>query len=448
MSFKDTKIVHDRDNRRHTFRKITVGIALLFACWAGPCDAQQGVNVLFIGNSYTEVNDLPQMVQQVAASMGDQLTWQSNTPGGCTFRQHCTNQSMSLICNGGWDIVVLQEQSQYPSFPQAQVEAEVFPYAKRLVDSIYAHNPCCEPMFYMTWGRKNGDARNASVFPVLGTYEGMDSMLCERYTYMAQQYDASLCPVGRVWRYLRENHAEIELYQADESHPSVAGTYAAACAFYTLFFHRDPNNITFGASLPEATASTIRAAAHSVVYEHLAQWQRPQPQAVFEILSVSGPTASFLSASRHADSLTWDFGDGTTATTPAADSLMMHTYSDASNYTVSLSASRHCMTDSHLLPVSITGDSTTGIPLSPEADGILVYPNPASEQVNIVLPEGMAQPTVTLCDLNGRRVAQQPPTSTGNRSIELDLNGLPNGEYLLHLSTATRSVARKIVINK
>ena len=174
-------------------------------CGTIPIQAQQTVNALFIGNSYTEVNNLPGMVQQIAASMGDLLTWQSNTPGGCTFNQHCSNHSMELICGGGWDIVVLQEQSQYPSFPQSQVEAEVFPYAKRLVDSVYAHNPCGEPMFYMTWGRKNGDAGNAPYFPVLGTYEGMDSMLCERYTYMAQQNDASLCPVGRVWRYLREN---------------------------------------------------------------------------------------------------------------------------------------------------------------------------------------------------------------------------------------------------
>lgn len=238
-----------------TFSPFKAALLTLTAlCGLLPCHGQQTVNVLFIGNSYTEANNLPQMVQQMAASTGDQLTYESNTPGACTFSQHCSNRSMTLICNGGWDIVVLQEQSQYPSFPQSQVAAEVFPYAERLVDSVYARNPCGEPMFYMTWGRKNGDAYNAQYFPVLGTYEGMDSMLCERYTYMAQHNDASLCPVGRVWRYLRENHAEIELYQSDESHPSMAGTYAAACAFYTMFFHRDPDSIAYDASLPAATA--------------------------------------------------------------------------------------------------------------------------------------------------------------------------------------------------
>lgn len=55
-----------------------------------------------------------------------------------------------MIRNGGWDFVVLQEQSQYPSFPQWQVETGVFPYAARLEDSVYAASPCAEPVFYMT----------------------------------------------------------------------------------------------------------------------------------------------------------------------------------------------------------------------------------------------------------------------------------------------------------
>ena len=66
---------------------------------------QQSKHVLFVGNSYTEVNNLPQMVANVALSMGDTLVYSSNTPGGCTLQQHCNNQSMTLIRQGGWDAV-------------------------------------------------------------------------------------------------------------------------------------------------------------------------------------------------------------------------------------------------------------------------------------------------------------------------------------------------------
>ena len=335
-----------------------IALVALFL-YAIAVSAQDGPRVLFIGNSYTEVNNLPQMVFNIANSMGDNMTYSSNTPGGCTFSQHCTNQSMQLICQGGWDVVVLQEQSQYPSFPQSQVEAEVFPYAERLVDSIYAHNPCAEPMFYMTWGRRDGDQNNAPYFPVLGTYEGMDSMLCLRYTYMAEANDASLCPVGRVWRYLRTNYPSIDLYASDGSHPSVAGTYAAACAFYTLIFHRDPSTITFNASLYASEASTIRSAVHNVVYNNLSQWQRPMPVVELQLLdTINSNTVWFRGTPQHADSLYWNFGDGTDTTTSANSSVaMQHIYSDSGIYTVTLTATRHCLTVSDTIT---TTDSTLG----------------------------------------------------------------------------------------
>ena len=254
--------------------KKLVSISLFFLCATMLLAQGERKRVLFIGNSYTDVNNLPQLVQRVAESVGDALEYQSNTPGGCTFQQHCTNRSMDLIRQGGWDVVVLQEQSQLPSFPQSQVEVEVFPYAQRLVDSVYAHCPDGEPMFYMTWGRKNGDQQNALYFPVLGTYEGMDSMLYERYLYMAREYDASVSPVGRVWRYLRANSPHIELYQSDESHPSMYGSYAAACTFYTMLFHRSPLTITYCPEIDETDAVTIREAVQRVVFDTLSFWLR------------------------------------------------------------------------------------------------------------------------------------------------------------------------------
>ena len=58
--------------------------------------------------------------------------------------------------DGNWDFVVLQEQSQYPSFPLWQVEQEVFPYANQLNELIHEYNECGNTVFFMTWGRKMG----------------------------------------------------------------------------------------------------------------------------------------------------------------------------------------------------------------------------------------------------------------------------------------------------
>lgn len=233
----------------------------------------QTKNVLFIGNSYTSVNNLPQLFADVAMSAGDTVFFDSNIPGGYTLQGHSVNAtSLAKIALGNWDYVVLQEQSQLPSFPNNQVATDVFPYAKLLDSIINVENVCSETVFYMTWGRKNGDASNCISWPPVCTYVGMDSLLNLRYKMMADSNNAILSPVGAVWKYLRQNFPLIDLYQTDESHPSLAGSYAAACCFYAALFRKDPTFITFNSTLSVSDAITIRNAAKLIVFDNLLSW--------------------------------------------------------------------------------------------------------------------------------------------------------------------------------
>ncbi|MCR4815912.1 MAG: T9SS type A sorting domain-containing protein [Bacteroidales bacterium] len=421
------------------FIRVAVAAWMLGLCVA---QAQESVSVLFVGNSYTAVNDLPQMTANIASNMGYGMTYESNTPGGCTFSQHCTNQSMTMIRNGGWDFVVLQEQSQYPSFPQEQVEAEVFPYAIRLVDSVYSNNRCAEPVFYMTWGRKNGDAGNAQFFPVLGTYEGMDSMLYERYMYMAEVNDASVCPVGRVWRYLRTNHPEIELYQSDGSHPSVEGTYAAACAFFVMFFGDNPEGITFVPSgMEQQNARKIRHAVHEVVFTRMSQWKRPLPRCEITSIETNDSEAYFVANTEHADSLIWNFGDGTTAA--YSTNTAAHHYTDTGRFEVTLVATRHCMTDTARVVVYIAGDtSQVGVvpTTSSESGDLTIRPNPATTMPTLTIDGVVISPEnadISITNAEGRPVPY--PTTTNGK--------LPSGLYLLHVVYNNRLFTGKFVIS-
>ncbi len=402
--------------------------------------AQQQRNVLFIGNSYTEVNNLPQMTADIAASMGHELHYQSNTPGGCTFQQHCHNQSMTLIQQGGWDCVVLQEQSQLPSFPQQQVENEVFPFARQLVDAVYLYNPCAEPMFYMTWGRRDGDQQNAQYFPVLGTYEGMDSMLCLRYTYMADTCDASLSPVGRVWNHLRHT-STINLYQADGSHPSLAGTYAAACTFFSMLFQRDPDSITYLPSgLNDDDARLIRNAAHNVVFLQLPQWKRKPPKARFSIDAIVGNDVTLVPLINNADTIHWNFGDGTTLAYPTSQCQISttHHYAFPGTYTITLTASRHCI--SCTATDSVTINSTTeGIEQLNDNNGFSILPNPVADNATINTP---TSGLLAIISADGRIVQRHNiPDST----TILNLSSLKPGVYLFQLHTTDGILSRKIV---
>ncbi|HRH36229.1 MAG TPA: hypothetical protein PKY12_14285, partial [Catalimonadaceae bacterium] len=156
--------------------KYSFSLILIFSFFAA---FGQGLKrkVLFLGNSYSGFNNLPAMVSAVAASVGDTLIYDSNNPGGYTFAAHLQdNLSLSKIQAGGWDFVVLQEQSQLPSFPQYSMADAI---GLRL--KIRQFNPCARPLFYRTWGRKNGDASNCSAWPPVCTYAGMDSLLHLRY---------------------------------------------------------------------------------------------------------------------------------------------------------------------------------------------------------------------------------------------------------------------------
>lgn len=111
--------------------------------------------VLFLGNSYTATNNLPQIIATLAASVGDSLYSAISAPGGYTLEAHTTNaNSISKIRQGTWDVVVLQEQSQLPAMPDSQVQRASFPYARYLDSMVNTHAPCCETMFFQTWEEK------------------------------------------------------------------------------------------------------------------------------------------------------------------------------------------------------------------------------------------------------------------------------------------------------
>jgi hypothetical protein len=105
-------------------------VLAFFTFWAYSGHSQQ-TKVLFIGNSYTGVNDLPNMFKNLALSMGDSVTIDSNTPGGFTFNQHSTNATtLQKIQQGNWDFIIVQGQSQEPAFPPSQVSTQTYPFVK------------------------------------------------------------------------------------------------------------------------------------------------------------------------------------------------------------------------------------------------------------------------------------------------------------------------------
>lgn len=224
------------------------------------------IRALFIGNSYTHTHEMPAIVQGLAESAGESFSFAMRAPGGWPLEQHFNDrETREKIKEGGWDYIILQDQSQRPAMPILRVRRQFYRYVRRFNRFIWWRlRPKPRILLYMTWGRRDGDADNRTYYPPVGTFEGMTALLKERYEYMAKKINARVVPVGEAWAYARQHHPDIELYQEDGHHPSAAGSYLAACCFYAAFFGKSPMEAPFDFTLEPQVAEILRRAASKV----------------------------------------------------------------------------------------------------------------------------------------------------------------------------------------
>ncbi|MBI3549203.1 MAG: hypothetical protein HY078_09205 [Elusimicrobia bacterium] len=235
--------------------------ALLAAFLArSPAHAAEA-SALFVGNSFTSVNDLPKVAAAVAESLGDALAAEMEAPGGWAFEQHANSErTRAHIQAKAWDFVVLQEQSQRPALVSPRTENQVAPYALRLDETARFGRPGTRTVFFETWAHKSGDRANCPHVKETCTFDGMQTRISSTYADLARESSALLAPVGAAWRKVRKTHPHIELYLGDGVHPSAAGTYLAACTIYATLFKKSPlGAASLGLEEPDARALQLAA---------------------------------------------------------------------------------------------------------------------------------------------------------------------------------------------
>jgi hypothetical protein len=205
---------------------------------AHAANASEGsIKILFVGNSYTYVNDLPRIVQLMAIQSGQRRLPEVRmvTGPGFTFEDHWKLAGPTkALAASRWDYVVLQEQSQAP----LQDKQKMQQFGRLLIGS--AQREHATVLLFVTWPRAN--------------HPGDQAGISNSYAELARSTGAKQVQVGPAWQHLHAKHPEIELYSPDGSHPSPLGSYLAACMFYRLIY----------TELPKATAAmTLLTSQHS-----------------------------------------------------------------------------------------------------------------------------------------------------------------------------------------
>jgi hypothetical protein len=232
--------------------------------------------VLFVGNSFTAVNDVPGHYRALVSSLLPAVSVEAVTPGGYTWAQDWQDAQADGTALARWlrtgspadkafTAVVLQEQSQLGGFPiQFPDRADSVAGATGLAGLARANGAFV--VLYLTWGYEHGDPSNDAID--YETYAGMQRRLDEGYVSLAaklseQLGDVRLAPVGGGFRIMYEDSGATgqdpaaagsdfdALYESDGIHPSVQGAYLAACIIAGTITSADvrqfPDEPTLGA---------------------------------------------------------------------------------------------------------------------------------------------------------------------------------------------------------
>lgn len=217
--------------------------------------------VLFIGNSYTGVNGLPEVVAALGSAPQSPVRFQveAHTPGGATWEVHDQNPAVDALIAQGWDVVVLQDQSEQP-WANGTVKDAVTSLDNK------AKAAGAKTVLFMTW------ARSAAVATPL-QLDTMNKAVSDYYERNAAEVGAAVAPVGRAWeRALRD--PTVLLHDSDGSHPNARGTYLTSCVLYAELSGSSPVGLgNGGLSLPPEEASGLQKVAE----ETIAARQLPTP---------------------------------------------------------------------------------------------------------------------------------------------------------------------------
>jgi uncharacterized protein DUF4886 len=221
-----------------------------------------GLRVLFVGNSFTFKNSLPELVHDLAAGDSGEkpiFSVEYAAPGWSLHQANKDDGLGKLLKEVRWDVVVLQEKSWVLSFPEERWRRETSPPARDLHKKISAAG--ARTLLFMTWGYVRGDRWHERH----DTYAAMQARLADGYSKLGAELGAQVAPAGLAWAEALRRDPSLDLWAGDGKHPGRLGSYLAACVFYEMLSGREPSRSRFTAGIEPKQARLLRQVAESVL---------------------------------------------------------------------------------------------------------------------------------------------------------------------------------------
>jgi hypothetical protein len=147
-------------------------------------------------------------------------------------------------------VAVMMDCSQCPIHPRLKPVFTEF--AKKNSNIVRAHG--ARPVFCMSWAYADKPE--------------MTAQLAEAYTIAGNENSALVIPAGLAFARALGKQPELNLYAADKRHPSLAGTYLAACTVFAALTGRSPVGNSYLAGIDEPTARLLQTVAWETVQDY------------------------------------------------------------------------------------------------------------------------------------------------------------------------------------
>jgi hypothetical protein len=256
---RDSKGSRERDSKDRERERDTEEAKSERASKDSDADSEsKTIRVLLVGNSYTMHHSLHTMLQKLAAQVegGPRMTVDAVAHGGYSLSNHLrTGQALTRIRAGHYTHVVLQGHSMSAVDHPDKLIAD----AKRFKQAIDASSG--QTVFYATWAR-SPEVRMYRTHKSVRSFAQMSMLVSSTYFELSSLLRAGLAPVGSAFERALVEHPRLGLWGADGSHPSVAGSYMAACVLYGAITGMDPSTTRYVPnSLKPEDAELVRGVA-------------------------------------------------------------------------------------------------------------------------------------------------------------------------------------------
>ena len=260
--------------------RLLVGIVAAAVVGASPLAAQTKPKVLetgierptsaiFIGNSFFYYNNslhnhLTQLLRSADADYKFRVTSVTISGSGAgwhdvdsyfrpnaigTYSFDANNNIVFNKLDRLFDLAIMMDCSQCPIHPQ--LKSSFAEFSRKYSDTVRKHGAV--PVFFMSWAYADKPEMTAE--------------LAEAYTGAGNDNGAFVVPVGLAFAKSVQRRPELNLYAADKRHPSLAGTYLAACTLYASLLKKSPVDLKYTAGLDPASARLLQEVAWETVQD-------------------------------------------------------------------------------------------------------------------------------------------------------------------------------------